>query len=148
MHMGSCLCNGIRFEIDGELAPIQVCHCQQCRKAQGAPFASNIPVSVSSFRLLAGTDLLHEFESSPGKKRVFCGRCGSPIYSQRDTLPMVIRIRAGLIDGKLGTKPEAHFFVDSKADWWEISDDLPKFAGSDIDRAKGGVEIPEQRQKI
>lgn len=129
MHTGSCLCNGIRFEIDGELAPIQICHCQQCRKAQGTPFASNIPVAVSSFRLNAGADLLSEFESSPGKKRVFCSRCGSPLFSRRDSLPEVIRIRAGIIDGVLGTKPAAHFHVGSKADWWEINDDLPAFPG-------------------
>ena len=131
MHTGSCLCNGVRFEIDGELAPIQICHCEQCRKAQGAPFASNIPVAVSSFRLNAGGDLLHEFESSPGKKRVFCSRCGSPVLSKRDQVPGVVRIRAGLIDGTLGVKPGAHFYVDSRADWWEINDDLPKSRAAD-----------------
>lgn len=126
MHTGSCLCNGVRFEIEGELEPIQICHCEQCRKAQGTPFASNIPVAISSFRLTDGDELLHEFESSPGKQRVFCSRCGSPIFSKRDQMPDVIRIRAGLIDGPLGTKPAAHFHVGSKADWWEIDDHLPR----------------------
>ncbi|HBS15496.1 GFA family protein, partial [Alloalcanivorax venustensis] len=30
-YTGSCLCGGIAFEVRGPLAPIQVCHCQQCR---------------------------------------------------------------------------------------------------------------------
>lgn len=137
MHTGSCLCNGVRFEIDGPLAPIQICHCQQCRKAQGAPFASNIPVALSSFRLSAGAHLLQEFESSPGKRRVFCVRCGSPVFSKRDALPEVIRIRAGLIDGALGTKPSAHFYAGSKADWWEINDRLPQFPAAEIVQAPG-----------
>lgn len=136
MHTGSCLCNGVRFEIGGELAPIQICHCQQCRKAQGTPFASNIPVAVSTFRLKAGSELLHEFESSPGKRRVFCSRCGSPVFSKRDQVPDVIRIRAGLIDGVLGTKPGVHFYVASGADWWEINDDLPHFSGAEIARTQ------------
>ncbi|WP_290537184.1 hypothetical protein [Alcanivorax sp.] len=42
MYTGSCLCGGVTFEIAGELAPIQVCHCQQCRKAQGTALVTNI----------------------------------------------------------------------------------------------------------
>ncbi len=33
MVSGSCLCGGVRFRIEGGLAPTQVCHCGQCRKA-------------------------------------------------------------------------------------------------------------------
>lgn len=111
MHSGSCLCGQIKFDIDGELAPIQVCHCQQCRKAQGGPFATNIPVLSSNFYLRTGAEVCQEFESSPGKKRVFCSRCGSPIFSKRDGLPGVLRIRAGTIDGRLNTKPVAHAYM-------------------------------------
>jgi len=128
MHTGSCLCGGVRFEIEGELESIQLCHCGQCRKAQGTPFASNIPVAASSFRLRSGAELLREFESSPGKKRIFCSRCGSPVFSKREQMPEVLRIRAGIIDGPLDTKPAAHFYTASKADWWEINDALPAFA--------------------
>ena len=93
-HTGSCLCQAIRFEIDGPLEPVQICHCQQCRKAQGTPLVTNIPVATSAFRLLAGSELLAEFESSPGKKRCFCRTCGSPVISRRDDRPDVVRVRA------------------------------------------------------
>ncbi|MBZ2188822.1 GFA family protein [Alcanivorax sp. JB21] len=128
MYSGSCLCGGVQFNVKAELEPIQVCHCSQCRKAQGAPFATNIPVAASAFQLISGGELLTEFESSPGKKRVFCSRCGSPVYSSKDTLPGVLRLRAGLINERLGTKPIAHFYTASKCNWWSINDDLPQFA--------------------
>ena len=51
MYTGSCLCGGVRFEIEGELAPIQVCHGSRRRKAQGEPFATNTPVTASAFGL-------------------------------------------------------------------------------------------------
>lgn len=63
MVQGGCLCGGVRFEIEGELAPIQICHCSQCRKAQGTPFVTNIPVDETRFRLLAGNELLRAFSS-------------------------------------------------------------------------------------
>ncbi|GGJ82838.1 hypothetical protein GCM10007426_09930 [Alloalcanivorax dieselolei] len=127
MYTGQCLCGGVRFRIKGELASVQVCHCAQCRHAQGTPFATNIPVSTSAFLLDAGEALLKGFESTPGKERVFCGHCGSPLFSRRADLPDVVRIRAGLINEPLDVRPAWHFFTASKANWWRIDDDLPNY---------------------
>lgn len=128
MVTGRCLCGGIRFEVDEPLEPIQVCHCGQCRKAQGTAFATNIPVQEAHFRLLEGAELLTRFSSSPGKQRCFCSRCGSPIYSCHEQLPGVLRIRAGVLDGALATQMQAHFYTAHKANWFEINDGLPCFA--------------------
>ncbi len=123
VHTGSCLCGGVRFRIRGALAPIQICHCSQCRKAQGAAFASNIPVAAQAFELVQGRELLREFESSPGKKRVFCQRCGSPVFSRRDAKPDTLRLRAGLIDEPLHTRPAAQFYTAYRASWYDPHDD-------------------------
>ncbi len=128
-YTGSCLCGGIAFEVRGPLAPIQVCHCQQCRKAQGAPFATNTPVEEAAFELLSGRELITEYQSSPGKVRAFCGRCGSPVYSRKTDLPGVLRIRAGLFNEPLETRPVFHAYAGSKANWWPILDDLPCYEG-------------------
>jgi len=128
MFTGGCLCGGVRFSVQGELQPIQLCHCAQCRKAQGAPFASNLPVNTDNFELHSGAELLRQFESSPGKERAFCGRCGSPIYSRRTARPGVLRIRAGLFEQPLPVQPAFHQFVADKANWWTIGDDLPRYA--------------------
>lgn len=126
MHTGNCLCGHVRFEIQGELEPIQICHCSQCRKAQGSAFVTNIPVKESNFKIVSGKDDLKSFESSPGKQRVFCSNCGSPILSKTTKLPGVVRVRAGTLNGDLKTKPIYHIYFDSKANWFEINDDLPK----------------------
>lgn len=128
MHVGGCACGGIRFEIDGDLAPIQLCHCSICRKSNGTAFAANSPVDTAAFRVTSGADLLREFESTPGKRRTFCGTCGSPIHSRADALPGVLRIRVGAIDAPVQARPAFHIFADSKADWWEITDELPRYA--------------------
>lgn len=36
----------------------------------------------------------------------------------------------GSFDEDPGRKPDRHIFVDSKAPWDDITDDLPKFGGS------------------
>lgn len=127
-YTAQCLCGGITFRIEGELAPIQICHCSQCRQAQGAAFAANIPVDESAVHFESGQALMAEYESTPGKTRVFCKRCGSPLYSRRDSLPGVLRIRAGLIREPLATKIGFHAYVASKANWYPILDGAPQHA--------------------
>lgn len=127
MHVGGCACGGVRYVIEGDLAPIQLCHCSICRKSNGSAFAANMPIPAAAFRLTSGEELLREFESSPGKRRTFCETCGSPIHSRADAFPETLRIRAGSLDAPVEARPAFHFFTASKADWWEITDDLPRY---------------------
>jgi hypothetical protein len=127
-HQGGCLCGGVRYEVSGPLEGIQLCHCSQCRRAQGSAFAANIPVDEARLRLVSGDDLLNRFESSPGKVRTFCGRCGSPLMSQAAAKPGVVRLRAGTLDDPTGARLGFHIFADSHADWWTLDDDLPRYS--------------------
>lgn len=126
-HQGSCRCGGISFNIQGPLAPIQVCHCSQCRQAQGGPVATNIPVEAAALEFSRGEELLQQYESSPGKIRAFCKVCGSPVYSKRESLLGVLRIRAGLLQEPVGTPLAFHAFTASKASWWPIAPGIPAF---------------------
>lgn len=135
MIHGSCLCGGIRYEYSGTLGDIVMCHCAHCRKAQGTAFATNSPVDAEAFRFTAGEELLREFEFRPGKKRAFCSRCGSPIYSRRDDLPAVKRLRLGTLDTPIEQRPAYHIFAASRAEWEDIHDDLPQYTGLEDSRS-------------
>jgi hypothetical protein len=128
MFDGGCLCGGIRFRINGKLGPAGYCHCKQCQRASGSAFAANAPVRTPYFGLLSGAELLREYESSPGKFRAFCSRCGSPIYSRRDSEPDLRRIRLGSLDSDPERRPLGHVWVSSKAPWYTITDALPQYA--------------------
>lgn len=127
VHQGSCLCGAVRYEIAGEIGAPVFCHCRNCRKASGSAFNTAAAVSTADLRLLSGQDAIAEFESSPGVYRVFCGRCGSPLYSRRDAMPDVVRLRVGTLDTPLPTRPTAHIFTSEKAEWLDICDHLPQY---------------------
>jgi hypothetical protein len=127
-YRGSCLCGGVRYEYAGEFGAFIYCHCRQCRKAQGSAFGANAPMDEAQFRLLQGAELLKAYESSPGKQRVFCGTCGSPIFSRFDGKPGVLRLRMGTLDTPLAIRPQQHQFVAAKAEWYDILDGLPQHA--------------------
>ncbi len=72
MHKGSCLCGAVTYEFDGELGPIDFCHCRRCRKATGSAFNVGSPVKASGFRLVAGgDDLGHFVHDASGLDRTF-----------------------------------------------------------------------------
>ena len=122
---GSCLCGGVKYEITGPLMRSGHCHCSNCRKAHGAAFRSRARVRVEDFKWVQGEELVKYFESSPGFHRGFCGVCGSPIVNRPDRTPE-FGIALGGLDDDPGVRPERHFFVASKAPWFEITDDLPQ----------------------
>ena len=126
MLTGSCLCGGIKYEIDGELGAVTNCHCSLCRKMSGSAFASGSTIPASSFRYIAGEDLLKQWESSPGYFREFCSRCGSPILKRKSKDPDNLRLRVGTLDSDPGIKISKHTHVSSKAPWVEIKDGLPQ----------------------
>jgi len=98
-----------------------------CRKASGGPLATNADVATATFRIVSGEALLSAYESSPGEKRYFCSRCGSPIYKERVGRPGWVRIRVGTVNEPLSTRPVASYYTASKCNWWEICDALPRF---------------------
>lgn len=124
---GSCLCGGVQYEV-ADIGQAMYCHCQKCRKSNGTSFALNAPVKAADFKVLAGRELLKRYASSEDAGRYFCVDCGSPIYSQRLSMPDVLRLRVGTLDDDVALEKTAHIFVDSKAAWDDIHDDLPRFA--------------------
>jgi hypothetical protein len=127
MLIGRCLCGGVRFEIDGQLGPVIYCHCSMCRHATGSSFATNASVEMEAFRIVSGGDLIKEYESSPGNRRAFCSRCGSPLYGTFADLPSVRRVRLGALESSGGAKSVAHIWIGSKSDWFDVTDELERF---------------------
>ena len=128
MHRGSCLCGQVRYELTRELSDFGYCHCTSCRKASGSAHAANAAIDRDAFTVTAGEDLLREYESSPGKLRVFCSRCGSPLYAYLTASPDIVRIRLGSLDTPFTKQPRAHTWVSDKAPWEPIADSIPQFA--------------------
>jgi hypothetical protein len=129
MYSGSCLCGAVHYEVRGEIGTGYFCHCSRCRKANGAAFAASAIVAAKDFVVTQGEAALKSFSSSPGVYRIFCGECGSPIVSRRDAMPEAVRLRLGTLDTPLARGPQAHIYVGSKANWFEIHDELPQYEG-------------------
>lgn len=133
MLTGACLCGGVQYQYEGALTEIAICHCGQCRQAQGGVFATNAPILREKLTWIMGEDLLKDYFSSPNKRRVFCSTCGSPLFSQRMDMPDVVRLRLGTVTTDIDRTPDYHIYYQDRARWFEEVDGLPQFT-------KGKVE--------
>ena len=124
---GGCLCGAIRYEAQGPLRYLTHCYCSMCRRAHGAMFATFGAAKREQFRLLSGSGELRTYRNPPNVQRSFCGTCGSTLFWERIDQPKYISIAVGTVAGDPGSRPLAHIYVGSKAEWWEITDHLPQY---------------------
>ncbi len=121
MIEGSCSCGKVQYQYDGEITEISMCHCSQCRLAQGSAFAAVCPVDDARLHF-TGAENIKTFQSSETKVRAFCEHCGSPLYSAKTELPDIKRLRIGTITTPFTCDKQFHIFTDSKASWHAITD--------------------------
>lgn len=127
MLRGGCYCGAVKYEIHGKLLMFVNCHCPDCRKFSGSAFSSVLATEAEGFKLVTDANELAKFESSPGKHRHFCNRCGTPLFSRTDHRPGMVFVRAGSLDDDPQIRPQAHFWTTFKAPWHEIFDGLPQY---------------------
>ncbi len=130
MFRGSCLCGTIRYEA-GALIAAYYCHCGRCRKWSGSAFSASVRVPLESLTVLSGDADLGRYPSAPLIERCFCRKCGSNLFTLRRDRGFA-HLRMGALDGEGLPKPRFHAFVASKADWFEICDELPQHDGSSL----------------
>lgn len=125
MRRAGCLCNDVRWSIEGALQYMSHCHCSRCRKVHGTAFATFVGGQASAFTL-EGSDSVATYQPERGSGRAFCRRCGSAVPG--NPFQGTVFLPAGNFEGDLDVRPKAHLFVGSKAPWFTVPEDgLPRF---------------------
>jgi hypothetical protein len=142
MTRGACLCGTVQYEIAGPFQMMMHCHCSMCRKHHGASFATFVAAPYAGFRWIAGEDAIAKYKSSAQGERFYCRHCGSVGPTLMPDAGYAAA-PAGNLDGELGTPPQFHAFVGSKAPFYTITDYLPQHEGMPPEFGGGmGVERP------
>ncbi len=136
MPSASCLCGDVGWEVEGAIPFMSHCHCGRCRKAHGTAFATYVTALADRFRTTRGAERVVGWESSPGFLRKFCGRCGSVVPGTPGGDGQVFLPAGSFLDDP-GVRPMLHIFVASKAPWYEIPDQLPRF-----EAFPPGIDVP------
>ena len=105
------------------------CHCTRCRKARGSAHGANLFCKLEDFHWTRGEGKVVDF-ALPGARFygvAFCRQCGASVPRLSVGRGIAVIPASGL-DTDPGLTPTAHIFVESKAPWFEITDDLPQYA--------------------
>lgn len=124
---GGCLCGAVRYEVRGPLRDVVNCHCSMCQRLHGG-FGPHSKARKEDIVMIKA-DGLAWYRTSRIAHRGFCRQCGAGLFWEPFEMDST-GIVAGTLDGPTGLKTIGHIFVAEKPDYYEINDDLPKFAGS------------------
>ena len=116
---GGCRCGAVRFVATGRPNWVAWCHCESCRRATGAPVAAYAGVPADAVRFPAEPPI--EFASSPGVRRGFCSRCGSPLTFTGERWPGEIHLHLGSFDDPADLVPTTEAYAEERLPWVHLS---------------------------
>jgi hypothetical protein len=125
---GSCGCGAVRFEVTEPFLSAAYCHCTRCQRRTGAAASANARVAPGSVRVVAGEEEIRAWAPEGGFEKLFCGRCGSALFSREPGSGDYAGVRLGALDADPGVRPQWHQFTAYAASWEAIPDDgLPRY---------------------
>ncbi len=127
---GGCLCRGVRYEVSAAPISARACWCRLCQyvaagnsTVNAAFHKSAITISgkVSSYRSVADSgSIMH---------RTFCPTCGTPLFSEAESRPHLIFVRAGSLDDPELARPVATIWTAEAPTWACIDESIPRVDG-------------------
>lgn len=124
-HTGSCLCEAVRFEVEGDFEQFYLCHCEYCRKDTGSAHAANLFSLTATLKWISGADQIRLFSlPSTRHRNCFCSTCGSALPDVQMN-GQLLKVPAGSLDSPVLIRPGAHIFFSSRAGWDEALEKIP-----------------------
>jgi len=122
---GKCLCGNVSYQCHSEPKAIFNCHCEDCRRATGSVFGTNLFVSESEVEISGEvSSYSHISDSGSTMTKRFCSNCGSLLFGSNSAQPNVVSIRAGTVDQLALIKPQINLFMDKKVPSTSIDENL------------------------
>ena len=120
---GSCLCGGVRFELEQPFERISACHCTTCKKISGGVGTVSGRARTEDVRILGGEELLTTYRPAEGTAKTFCSRCGSNLFGGGWPESSHTSVRLTAFDEPFPGPIGSHIFVRSLAPWEVLPDD-------------------------
>lgn len=115
----SCHCGAIAYEAQIDPARVTICHCLDCQKLTGSAYRVSVGTDRDRFTLLQGSPSTYVKTAASGARRaqVFCGDCGSPLFTYDVDHPGRLGLRVGCIDQRHELAPSLRIWCASALPW-------------------------------
>jgi hypothetical protein len=128
---GGCACGSIRYRCTSAPIAMLNCHCRDCQRSSGAPFASGVVVASADLDI-SGTPKTYSVRGSSGElaTRSFCPDCGTPLFTQSEANAQFTSIRFPSLEDSPEFAPMLDIWTSSAQGWVCLDGKLPHFAES------------------
>jgi hypothetical protein len=116
----------VRYAASSDPIDAGYCHCRICQRASGAPVLAWASFPVASFAYEKGD--VGAYRSSDHGVREFCRDCGTQLLFRDDRTPQRVDLNLASLDEPAALVPEYHIWTASRIPWFNVVDDLPRYA--------------------
>jgi hypothetical protein len=130
MIHGGCLCGAVRYTVRAAPIVTRVCWCRLCQYLGAGGGTVNVCFPSDAISI-EGTLADYQSAADSGNRmhRRFCPVCGTPLFSEAESRPHLIFVRAGTLDDPELARPAATIWADRAPTWACIDGRLPRVAG-------------------
>lgn len=122
---GRCLCGAVRYEVNAPPRKTSLCHCEDCRRASGAPVVAWTFFPAGTIRFIEGVPGMVRHA---GRERTFCRDCGTPLTFYDPSIPSEFEVSTcSLDDDHVAPAPADHTWICDRLPWLRVNDHLPEF---------------------
>lgn len=116
---GGCLCGRVRYSCSAPPLFMVNCHCRDCQRASGGPYAPTVVVKAESLTVESGAPNSHTVVADSGHRatRQFCAECGAQLFAFSSARPGQIGIKAGSLDDPSWYAPMKDVWLASAQPW-------------------------------
>jgi len=128
-YQGGCLCGAVRYTCTARPIHTFFCHCRDCQRETGGPFAAEIYVPATAVGINGPLKQYTRVgDSGMQVHRYFCIECGSVVLTSFDVDPTHVCLKACSLDEPSWLQFGFHLYVSSKQPWDRIEDGLTHFS--------------------
>ena len=127
-YPGRCVCDEVRYRVNGEPLTVYACHCTDCQKRSGSAFGLSMWVKRADIETTRGTPATLEMARAGGRVVRYrqCARCGVRLWSERPDSEVAI-VRAGTLDDTKALRPIAHLWTRSAQPWFAFPEGVARY---------------------
>jgi len=124
---GGCLCGAVRYRLLGPALQTSLCHCEDCRRASGAPAVAWTFFRSGALEWTSGRPAEVAFAE---RIRSFCRDCGSPLAFHDPGIPEFFEVTTATLDDPDAHSPGDQCWTVDELPWFSGLHGLPRFDGA------------------
>lgn len=114
----SCTCGELSAQVSGEPVRISICHCLNCQRRSGGPFAEQARFARADVTV-AGVSTAYVLTGDEGSRSTFhfCPRCGATVYCTSEGLEDFITMPVGVFADPDFPAPQVSVYEQRMHKW-------------------------------